>query len=61
MITHWEPAADQENGRARTAVRISSSDGNFPTPAKPSLAHSTLTQRTMPLRSIRNWPLSCGH
>jgi len=55
-----EARAGQERGRARAAVRISSSDGNFPTPAKPS-AHSMLAQRTMPSRSIRNWPLSWGH
>src|SRR5512145_3114574 len=40
------------------AARSSSSLGNFPTPAMPSLLHSTLAQRTMPSASMRNWPLS---
>src|SRR5215216_3457967 len=33
---------------ARAAASSSSSLGNFPTPARPSLAHSTSTQRTIP-------------
>jgi hypothetical protein len=45
----------------RAAATISSTEGILPIPAGPSVAHSTCAQRTMPSRSIRNWPLSCGH
>ena len=45
----------------RAAARISSREGIFAIPAGPSIAHSICAQRTMPSRSIRNWPLSCGH
>lgn len=51
-------SARQLLSAVRAAVRISSPDGNFPTPANPSAAHSTLAQRTMPSRSIKNCPLS---
>jgi tetratricopeptide (TPR) repeat protein len=40
------------------AARNSSSVGNFSRPANPSFAPSILTQRTMPSRSTRNWPMS---
>jgi hypothetical protein len=60
----WARRAMSKNAyadRARAAVTISVSVGNFPSPASPSRAHSTFVQRTTPSRSIRNCALSWGH
>ena len=60
LVHLWRPDAAQIASvnvavdKARTAAMSSSCDGNFPIPAKPSVAHSMLAQRTMPLRSMRN-------
>ena len=44
----------------KLAARTSSScEGNLPKPAKPSLPHSMCDHRTMPSRSMRNWPFNC--
>ena len=59
-LTRWPFTAaakygDQATTR-RAAAKNSSSVGNFSRPARPSVAPSILTQRTMPSRSTRNWP-----
>ena len=50
-------ARGQPTNRSAT-VTNSSSVGNFSRPARPSVAPSMLTQRTIPSRSTRNWPTS---